>query len=309
MADPRPKGEADENGQMRQAARTSQLAGQRILGLSPRARRVVLWLLVVAAVAVPVSYGVGRAAGRTAPPGGALALLGPDLDHILVGGEWGGSRFDDTRDGWRPITALTGKDVMAWATTSDQILAGTHQGLYVSTDHGQTFASAEAPFGDVHAVGAASQTRYAISPDGSVWVSKDGGARFERAGRTPASVMGTIWVDPNDPDIAIAPSPEAGALRTTDGGATWLKVGGPSEALSVAANRHGNTLLVLGSHGAQISRDGGGSWSPIALPPGTKTVAYDETGAPVVAGWGDDQVDVMRHNGTSWVSLGSASTR
>ncbi len=280
---------------------------KRFLGLSPKARQAMLWLLLLTMIAVPLAYGLGRASGETPPQGGDLTILAAGHDHLLVGGEWGVAQ--QTVRGWRPVDALSGRDVMAWGVTSNRLLAGAHDGLYVSTDDGRTFSSIEGvPTRDVHGVGAAGHTVYVTAPDGSVYVSENGGAAFNKTGRVGTSFMGTIWVNPRRPDVAIAPSMQGGAMRTTDRGASWTPLGGPGDAMAVAVDPGGDRIVVIGMHGAQISQDKGATWSALDVPPGTITASYDHAGSLLVAGWHGDQVVVMRQNGLSWANLGTPPT-
>lgn len=282
----------------------------RVFGLTPKARRVVRWTLVIAVIAIPLSYGIGRASGRT-PIGGDLALLvpSPTSKNVLVGGEWGAAGGGST-SAWRPIVGLNGKDVMAWATTGSRLLAGAHQGLYVSDDNGATFASNHGvPADDVHAVGAAGQTVYVGAPDGALWVSTDGGNVFSQVGQPKASFMGSIWVDPANPAIAIAPSMDYGAMRTTDQGHDWQRLGGPRDALSVTVDPIGSRIVVVGRHGAQVTTDGGRTWVTLPVPRGTMTANFDGRGSLLVARWRGDRVDVMRQTGNSWISLGTTAVR
>jgi len=51
---------------------------------------------------------------------------------------------------------------------------------------------------------------YIGSPEAGVLVSNDSGKTFARISETGQDVMGTIWVNPAAPNVAIAPSLQAG---------------------------------------------------------------------------------------------------
>lgn len=69
--------------------------------------------------------------------------------------------------------------------------------------------------------------------------------------------MGSIWVDPADPDVAIAPSMLAGVVKTTAGGRTWSSLGSPTGSMAVAVDARGERLVAIGMDGADASSDGG----------------------------------------------------
>jgi hypothetical protein len=283
-------------------------ADTRILGLSPRARRLVVPILLLAAALTIVAL-IG---GRSDKPetvsgpivGGDLHAVGEFGDRLFVGGH-GGAGFRASAGGaWKQISSLDEKDVMGWAATGSAILAGGHEGLYKSTDDGAAFAKVPGlPVSDVHALGATGITVYLASPQAGILVSTDGGATFESRSTTGTAFMGTIWVDPTNPNTAIAPSMETGAVRTTDGGKSWSPLGSEAGALAVAVDAHGDQLLTLDTDGSQYSTDGGASWSAIEVPSGASAATYTTDGKLIVAVLvGERSSLYVRANG-SWKPL------
>ncbi|WP_420454127.1 WD40/YVTN/BNR-like repeat-containing protein [Rubrivirga sp.] len=65
-----------------------------------------------------------------------------------------------------------------------------------------------------------------------VYRSTDGGATWAHLGLAETHHIGSVVLDPADPDVAVlaavghlySPNPERGVYRTTDGGATWTRV-------------------------------------------------------------------------------------
>lgn len=299
--------EADGN----PVGRPTRSSGPRAAGwrLSPKARRAVVVMLVVAVVAVPLSYWIGR---HTSDAATHDVVVGGDLHALFsVGGRnfisgHGGASYADGLAVWTPISDLEGKDAMGWASTSDGILVGGHGGLFRSRDGGETFTADDAmPAGtDVHALGSARDTVYLSTPAEGVFVSTDGGATFTPR-RFPLAIIGTILVNPANPSLAIAADLKRGAIQTNDEGRSWHPLGGPVGAMSVAWNpqdRRG--IVVIGAKESAISRDAGRSWAPLKVPPGTATAAYTPAGWLVVGllHGGSAQVYRLGHHG--WDRVG-----
>lgn len=279
----------------------------RILGLSPRARRFVIPFLAIAAVIIALSYVSSRmsveSSGTGPVVGGDLHAAGELGSRLFVGGH-GGAGYRASAGGWTQIESLDDKDVMGWASTGSKILAGGHTGLYASTDEGSTFDQVKGlPVSDVHALGASGDVVYLASPEAGTLVSTDGGTTFEPRSSAGQDFMGTIWADPTNPDIAIAPSMKDGAVRTTDGGSTWTPLGSAMGSMAVAVDQTGSRLLAIGMEGAQLSTDGGASWTALDVPDGTSAGSYTATGDLVVAALAGDRADVYQQDGAKWDPL------
>lgn len=280
----------------------------RLLGLSPRARRVLVTFVVLIVVVLAAGSLLSRRLGDDESSTGPR--VGPDLHAVaavgvrtFVGGH-AGAGFRDRSGQWRQIGSLDDKDVMAWAATGDAILAGGHGGLYSSVDAGEAFDIVDgAPVSDVHGLGAYGQTVYLASPEAGVLVSTDGGNSFTLASREGADFMGTIWVDPSNAERAIAPSMQSGAVITEDGGASWSSLGGPIGAMSVAAGDDGASLFVIGMDGSQQSTDGGQTWANVDIPEGTAAAFYTLDGDLILAALSGERAHVYKRAGSRWDRL------
>ncbi|TQL68882.1 hypothetical protein FB381_2781 [Nocardioides albertanoniae] len=274
----------------------------RKLGLSPKARRVMLPMLALALAAMIVGTLLTRGGDMAGPVvGDDLHVVG-ELDGRLFVGGHGGAGSRRITGGWTQIDTLDNKDVMAWAQSGGGILAGGHAGLYRSSD-GSTFAAVPGlPLSDVHALGAADERVYLGSPAG-VLVSDNAGRSFQRASSAGHDLMGSIWVDPADPDVAIAPSMKSGAVKTTNGGATWAPIGSLPGSMAVAVDGSGERLVIIGMGGAESSDDGGTTWSTLDVPEGTSAAAYTSKGDLVVATMSGDRAKVFRAVDGEWDSL------
>lgn len=284
-------------------------ANDRVLGLSPRARRFVLPFVALAIAVVIVGQftsGGSNSNGEASGPvvGGDLHAVAEFGSQTFVGGHGGAGRTTTTGD-WEQIDSLDGKDVMGWARTDKNLLAAGHAGLFVSADSGSTFTTApDSPATDVHGLGASGSTVYLASPEGGLFVSTDAGANWELRSEAGRSFMGSIWVDPKDPDIAIAPSMQAGAVKTTDGGKTWTIMGGPTGAMSVAVDATGQKIVAVGMGEAQQTSDGGATWSEMDVPEGTSAAVYTSGDQLVSAALSGDRAEVTRLVDGQWVALG-----
>lgn len=286
----------------------------RILGLSRRARRIALPALGIATALIIVGQIVGpggdnpRTSLSTPHVGSELHAVATLGSGLFVGGHDGAGRKAG-ESAWTQISSLDDKDIMGWAMINGEILAGGHQGLYASRDQGMTFTTVPNASGldldglDVHGLGASESIIYLASPAGGLFTSTDGGRSFELRSTTGRVFMGTIWVDPMDPDTAIAPSMQAGAVQTTNGGRTWTSLGGPVGAMSVTVTDSGRRVIVIGMSEAQQSTDGGAAWAPLDLPPGASAGTLTAEGTLITAAPENGSVAVYRLARGEWEPL------
>lgn len=283
-------------------------ASDRVLGLTPRARKFVLPVIALAIAVVIVGQIKGRDGGSSGDA--SMARVGGDLHAVaeigsetFVGGHGGAGRTTSA-GAWEQIDSLDDRDVMGWGKTSVALLAGGHAGLYVSTDDGASFSTSnKAPASDVHGLGASGSIVYLASPGGGLYVSSDAGSTWDLRSDAGRAFMGSIWVDPKNPDVAIAPSMQAGAVKTTDGGRTWTALGGPMGAMSVAVDATGQKIVVVGMGEAEQSSDGGATWSGLDVPEGTSAAAYTSDGTLVSAALSGDRAEVTQLVDGKWVAL------
>src|SRR4051794_33365508 len=159
-------------------------------------------------------------------------------------------------------------------------------GVWHSPDAGHSWTRHRAPFplnSRIQALIAhPTQARTVIAGgDTGLFVSHDGGARWERIGADGA--LPTIWslaIDPVDPRILFAGTRPAGVYRSRDGGRQWEKLAveiAPERAIrlpfrtGLVANSpdHPIVLARVAIDGDFHSMDGGGTLTPL------KTGLYD----------------------------------
>ena len=268
------------------------------------------------AVAATVTFVAVRGNGDGAEPS-AAPVVGGDLhtltvvdDALYVGGH---AAVAVSRDGgrqWEQVPSLENADAMGWAQTSDALLAGGHPGLFRSTDGGASFTqvtgSAAAP--DAHALGAAGDTVYLGSPQAGLMVSEDGGVTWEtRDAEAGRSFMGTILVDPADPQRLLAPDMSSGLLASADGGRSWTPLGGPEGAMAAAWDPTDTArIVVVGMSESALSNDGGQTWQPLTVPAGTSAAAFSSDGATLYTAALDGEVAVVSAStdgGSTWNEL------
>lgn len=134
-------------------------------------------------------------------------------------------------------------------------------------------------------------------------MSEDGGSTFAPVSADERDFMGTIWVDPKNPDVAIAPSMQSGAVKTIDGGATWTPPGSPPGSMSVAVDASGRQVLAIGMDGADLSKDGGGTWNSFDVPQGTSAAVYTSKSLLVVAVLSGERAQLYKSASGKWQPL------
>jgi hypothetical protein len=292
----------------RQPSPTGDLQSQR--------RRLLRIAGVVAALVAALAAGMitrnftdGQDGGATtaATPyvGGDLHTIATVGNALYVGGHDGVAVSTDSARTWAPVQSLDRADAMGWAQTSSGLLVGGHPGLFRSTDGGVAFAAVDAgQVTDVHAIGAAGDAAYLASPQAGLLASSDGGNTWEA--RNPGagqSFMGTILVDPADPQRLLAPDMRAGLMASSDGGRNWTSLGVPA-TMAVAWNpTDTGQLVAVGMDGGTASTDGGRTWSPMSLPAGTSAVTFSADGRTLFAAALDGDTAVVSAStdrGTTW---------
>jgi len=161
------------------------------------------------------------------------------------------------------------------------VFAGAHDGIYKSTDGGQTFARLDGPLNSLE-----------------VW---------------------RIAIDPVDPDVIFAGTRPAALYRSKDGGAHWQKL--PAEiadecpnvripritALTVDPSDHRVIWAGIEVDGVRRSTDGGDSWSRIsmeAIPdPDIHDIAITVNGTTTVLTSTPREIFASKDRGQNWYPL------
>jgi len=261
-----------------------------------RRRRLIRGGVIALATLVLVSIVVllatrGDDAGGEAPAsaptvGGDLHTVTSIESALFVGGHDAVAVSHDDGQSWQQVDSLDGADAMGWAVTPDAVLVGGHPGLFRSTDDGATFSQvSDVSFTDVHALGGTGTTVYLASPEAGLLASVDGGESWEvRNAEAGRSFMGTLLVDPRDPQRLIAPDMSGALAVSTDGGSSWESLGGPQGAMAADWNpTNPDQIVAVGMDGAARTTDGGATWQDFDVPNGTSAIAYTDEGKALFA--------------------------
>lgn len=232
--------------------------------------------LVVVAVAVLAL----RSGGTDAPaPGVAVSnpVVGDDLhslvvdpgdpDTVYIGSHQGVSVSTDGGETWEVVESLNGADAMGWGFTDDVILVGGHPGLSVSTDGGKTFEQ-----------------------------------RNEGLPSTDVHALGA------GSEVIYAGLAGVGTFASTDGGQSWEvrseEVGGAFMGrIHVDPADEEHLLAPDMEGGAMESTDGGRTWETLGGVQGAMWVSWDpnDTDHMIVATQGSAAVST--DGGANWEAL------
>lgn len=271
---------------------------------------VVVGLGVVAAIMLTRADTGPSSPGRPFVGGDlhSLVMAPAAASRLYVGGHEGVAVSTDGGRTWRQIESLDGADAMGWAFTDERALVGGHPGLFVSDDGGRTFRQDNEglPATDIHALGSGPGVIYAASPQLGVFASTDGGTSWEvLTYQVGQAFMGSILVDPLDPDHLVAPDMQAGAVESSDGGRSWSVLGGVPGAMWVSWDPADTDRIVVSGMGqAALTRDAGRTWARLPVPDGTSVVEIDANDpdtlyAGVIEGT-EAVVWISRDGGSSW---------
>ncbi len=277
---------------------------------SKRRPRVVFAL--VAGVVLALAGGVLLASRTGGGDPAAAPVVGSDLHAVVQSGGrlfvsgHSGAAYSDSPGSWTPINTLADKDAMVWAVGSTDIVVAGHEGVFRSTDNGDTFTPlGSQPATDVHAAGSAGKTVYLASPTAGLQASADGGATWTRAGVLGESFLGNLLVDPKDTRRVVAADQLQGIVETRDGGRTWTVLGGIEGPLGLAWNpKDHQQLVTFDGHSGSYSPDDGASWLAVPLPAGAAAVSFGSAGELLIAILRGDTAALMTSTdrGTSWTA-------
>ncbi|HEX4155060.1 MAG TPA: YCF48-related protein [Acidobacteriaceae bacterium] len=206
---------------------------------------------------------------------------------------------------WQQMSlGLDGRDVFSLASTPDgTLLAGTAHGIFRLED-GAWMSAAEASHERKGERGTKRETHRIVEKKVAERASKvDPKADAKAAAGAGALADAAIYSLVNEGPYIYAGS-SAGLWRSLDNGETWSQMHPKrmDEVRFVAA--HGSTLMVAGPTGADLSNNGGTTWTNV-VPPAQLT----QIGAVAVDGennlWigGPEGVFYSRDHGATWQTL------
>jgi photosystem II stability/assembly factor-like uncharacterized protein len=239
------------------------------------------WLPWVVGIAMLVIVMIALRSGGTDAPAPGVAVSKPvvggdlhslvvdptDPDTVYIGSHQGVSVSTDGGQTWEVVGSLDGADAMGWAFTEDLILVGGHPGLSVSTDGGATFEP-----------------------------------RNEGLPSTDVHALGA------GKDVIYAGVAGVGTFASTDGGLTWEprseEVGGSFMGRIQVDPADDEQILApdMGG-GAMESTDGGRTWGSLGGVPGAMWVSWDVGDTDHIVATGQGSAAVSTDGGQSWEPL------
>jgi photosystem II stability/assembly factor-like uncharacterized protein len=180
-----------------------------------------------------------------------------------------------TRDGGKTWRTLTGwdmtepKDIAFDPHAPGRIYAGLPDGIALSTDHGQTWRRSNdgirRAYTNAIVVDRSAAGRILAGTELGIYLSEDGAVTW-RLVQPTIRVTYHLKQSPHDPRVFLAATSGDGALRSADGGRTWSRMAGISQANTLHYAdfdaQDAQRLLVCGwNTGLQLSEDGGQSWT------------------------------------------------
>jgi photosystem II stability/assembly factor-like uncharacterized protein len=185
----------------------------------------------------------------------------PSISNTLLAAAGGGVyRTTDGGGSWTStLSGVIGFQVKYHPTNPSRVLCGTHTDFYLSTDGGlswtrqTTGAANKLPDANVRCEGDFSVTDNDVyvnmvnNDSGQVWRSTDAGVNWSlRKTRIQFGFQGdynnTMWVDPTNSSIILAGG--RNLQRSTDGGSTFMKIGGDASGVLVP-NVHCDVHVVV----------------------------------------------------------------
>jgi photosystem II stability/assembly factor-like uncharacterized protein len=200
----------------------------------------------------------------------------------------------------------------------DKLLAGTLEGVFISTNSGISWQAANAGLPDsatIRSFAASSTNLFAVTSDG-VFRSTDTGTSWNQAdsGLRNADIRVIAASGPNASSPMLVAGGYHGIFLSSDEGTTWSADSGTNDLniFSMAAFSHGTSspwLFAGTGDGVFVSTDHGATWVPRGLD-GAFINAILPIGTNLVAGTLNNGVFLSTDSGNSWegVSEGLADS-
>ena len=197
----------------------------------------------------------------------SLVVDPSDPDTLYIGSHQGVSVSTDGGETWEVVETLNGADAMGWALTDDAILVGGHPGISVSTDEGKTFEQ-----------------------------------RNEGLPSTDVHALGA------GEDVIYAGVAGMGTFASTDEGRLWelrsQEVGGAFMGRILVDPSGDEHLIAPDMQGGAVeSIDGGRTWKALGGVQGAMWVSWDEKNTNRIIVSTQGSAAVSTDGGNSWGAL------
>jgi hypothetical protein len=203
---------------------------------------------------------------------------------------------------WQPTTGIYGADVRCSIVKDSIIFIGTGNGVYASSNNGQTWTNASNGLSKdyVYSLALSGTNIYAGTGYG-VFLSSDNGQNWTPANNGLINLNVSTLIVNNGKMYAATGQ---GVFISTDNGANWSNNNSITSAvLSLTAN--GNFLFAATWDGVKKSADGGISWTSVGggFPNFERTNTVAMLGTKIVAGT-NKNVFLSTNNGENWSNIG-----
>lgn len=205
------------------------------------------------------------------------------------------------------------------APDTDQLLLGTHEGIYEVTDTGEWGGRVSTDSFDAMGLTATSQTLIASghpgpgspaewgAPNLGVMRSTDAGVSWESVVFGGEKDFHALAAGADDTVYAIA-TDVSDVIRSDDAGLTWEPTGADLVAASLAVDGRGRVIAAT-EEGVQISTDGGASFAAWPEAPLLYTLGAAADRTQVVGVGTDGQIWVTGAGAASWERAGRVDGR
>ena len=205
------------------------------------------------------------------------------------------------------------------APDTDQLLLGTHEGIYEVTDTGEWGGRVSTDSFDAMGLTATSQTLIASghpgpgspaewgAPNLGVMRSTDAGVSWESVVFGGEKDFHALAAGADDTVYAIA-TDVSDVIRSDDAGLTWEPTGADLVAASLAVDGRGRVIAAT-EEGVQISTDGGASFAAWPEAPLLYTLGAAADRTQVVGVGTDGQIWVTGAGAASWEPAGRVDGR
>lgn len=243
----------------------------------------------------------------------SLAISPADPNRIFFGQHDGGMVSGDGGRTWAPLNVAGDAMALAIATASPQrVYLGGHDVLARSDDGGKTWRAVanNLPSQDIHALAAlpsSADALYAFVVGRGLFLSADGGARWQRITNALPNAVSALAVLPGAPDVFFVGTQGGGVWRSDDGGATWQSangiVGGALRGRNVNAlafDYTTGTLFVGTEEGVSFNQNRSAGWVRRNLNSDVAALALSADGQTIVVVNSRGQVFRSIDRGVTW---------